>query len=40
MDHLCDECLGLGGPGLPAGLAGGGSVTRPARVLGVAAQQL
>ena len=40
VNHLRDECLGLGGPGLSAGLAGGGPVARPARVLGVATQQL
>ena len=38
--HLRNESLGLGGPGLAAGLAGGGSVAGPPRVLGVATQQL
>ena len=40
VDHLRDEGPGLGAPGLGAGLAGGGPVSRSARVLGVAAQQL
>ena len=40
VDHLSDEGLGLVGPGLGAGLAGGRPVGRPARVLGVATQQL
>ena len=40
VDHLGDEGPGLGSPGLGAGLAGGGPVAGPARVLGVATQQL
>ena len=37
--HLGDEGLGLGCPGLGAGLAGGGPVTRPAARRLVAATQ-
>ena len=39
MDHLSDEGLGLVGPGLSAGLAGGCPVTRPAARRLVAATQ-
>ena len=39
VNHLGDEGLGLGCPGLRAGLAGGGPVTRPAARRLVAATQ-